>query len=241
MEIIPRALPPLGSSSDTELWRIDELARRSGLTVDTIRFYQREGLLTDTIRVGRKVFYDERHLRQLVSVKRLQEHRFSLAAIRGLVEDGHLEAVDAMFTSGEPLQRAQLRESCGLSDGQLQDLERLGFVEASPDGFFEASDVRSLQAVAGLADRGVPWELILGMLELYVASYQAIEDGLFDLLSGGAAVMDKASLEDFFAEAAGVADELLSLASVIPVHLHQRLVRKLAERVAHEVEGDTAL
>ena len=33
-------------------WRIDDLAQRADLTVDTVRFYQREGLLPAGVRVG---------------------------------------------------------------------------------------------------------------------------------------------------------------------------------------------
>ena len=42
--------------------RIDELARRAGLTVDTIRFYQREGLLPPAARAGRAKVYGQDHL-----------------------------------------------------------------------------------------------------------------------------------------------------------------------------------
>ena len=34
-------------------WRIDELAQRAGVTVDTIRYYARERLLPPPRRVGR--------------------------------------------------------------------------------------------------------------------------------------------------------------------------------------------
>ena len=33
-------------------WRIDELAQRAGVAVDTIRYYQREGLLSSGERNG---------------------------------------------------------------------------------------------------------------------------------------------------------------------------------------------
>ena len=46
--------------------RIDELARRSGLTVDTIRFYQREGLLPPAARAGRAKVYGSYSLADLV-------------------------------------------------------------------------------------------------------------------------------------------------------------------------------
>ena len=67
-------------------WRIDDLARESGLTVDTIRFYQREGLLPPATRVGRTKVYGSEHLERLERIRDLQARRFSLAAIRTLLE-----------------------------------------------------------------------------------------------------------------------------------------------------------
>jgi len=52
--------------------RIDELARRAGLTVDTIRFYQREGLLPPAQRAGRAKVYGQDHLARLAQIRDLQ-------------------------------------------------------------------------------------------------------------------------------------------------------------------------
>ena len=62
--------------------RIDDLARQSGLTVDTIRYYQREGLLPAAERCGRANLYGPEHVERLERIKELQGRRFSLAAIK---------------------------------------------------------------------------------------------------------------------------------------------------------------
>src|SRR5690349_9034784 len=80
----PRSAPegPMAEAS----WRIDELARRGDVTVDTIRYYAREGLLRPPERKGRNRLYGPEHLERLARIRELQQRRFSLAAIRAIVD-----------------------------------------------------------------------------------------------------------------------------------------------------------
>ena len=48
-----RCPPPRGRRGTVSDWRIDDLAQRAGVAVDTIRYYQREGLLRSGERDGR--------------------------------------------------------------------------------------------------------------------------------------------------------------------------------------------
>ncbi|RKT55183.1 MerR family transcriptional regulator [Saccharothrix australiensis] len=72
--------------------RIAELSRRSGVSVPTIKFYLREGLLSPGTRTGRnQAGYDETHERRLRLVRALVEvGGLSIAAVREV-----LRAVDA--------------------------------------------------------------------------------------------------------------------------------------------------
>ena len=67
-------------------WRIDELAQRAGVTVDTIRYYAREHLLPPPERSGRHKLYGPEHLDRLTRIRDLQAQRFSLAAIRAVLD-----------------------------------------------------------------------------------------------------------------------------------------------------------
>src|SRR3954451_11208369 len=78
-------------------WRIDDLAHRAELTVDTVRFYQREGLLPAGIRVGRTKQYGPEHLERTEQTRDLQARRFSLAAIKALLESERHDLVDGIF------------------------------------------------------------------------------------------------------------------------------------------------
>src|SRR5262245_23165343 len=84
--------------------RIDDLAHESGLTVDTIRYYHREGLLPPGEREGRHRVYGSDHLRRLTRIKELQARRFSIAAIRAFVS-GDERRLEGVFTDeGEGVQ-----------------------------------------------------------------------------------------------------------------------------------------
>ena len=50
-------------------WRIDELAQRAGVAVDTIRYYQREGLLAERRAHGRTVRFGPEHLERLERIR----------------------------------------------------------------------------------------------------------------------------------------------------------------------------
>ena len=50
---------------DDARWKIDELAQRAGVTVDTIRYYGREGLLEPPERSGRHKLYGNQHVERL--------------------------------------------------------------------------------------------------------------------------------------------------------------------------------
>ena len=81
-------------TADVPEWRIDDLAQRAGVAVDTIRYYQREGLLPAGERAGRSVRYSAAHLERLERIRSLQARRFSLAAIRALLDhDGSVEGL----------------------------------------------------------------------------------------------------------------------------------------------------
>lgn len=77
-----------------ERWRVEDLARRAALSVDTIRFYQKRRLLPPPAREGRVAWYGPEHLDRLVRIRDLQGQGLTLALI-GRVVAGDLDATDA--------------------------------------------------------------------------------------------------------------------------------------------------
>ncbi len=73
--------------------RVEHLATRAGVPVDTVRYYQSKGLLDPPRREGRIAWYDEGHLARLSRIRELQQRGFTLATIARLVS-GELDAAD---------------------------------------------------------------------------------------------------------------------------------------------------
>ncbi|WP_419863245.1 isochorismate synthase [Candidatus Poriferisodalis sp.] len=63
---------------------MEELASAHAVSVDTVRYYQKIGLLHPPVRQGRTARYDESHARRLGEIRRLSAAGFSLAQIRQL-------------------------------------------------------------------------------------------------------------------------------------------------------------
>lgn len=96
--------------------RISELAKAGGVGVETVRFYQRKGLLSPPVgsaTAGRHYGSDD--VRRLRYVKRAQAAGFSLAEIATLI--------DLDRTDDRPRARAMARERLAALDAQIAELE----------------------------------------------------------------------------------------------------------------------
>lgn len=69
---------------------ISKVARRAGVGVETVRYYQRIGLITEPAKpaVGYRI-YQERDITQLLFIQRAKTLGFSLSEIRNLLALGH--------------------------------------------------------------------------------------------------------------------------------------------------------
>src|SRR3954468_14137326 len=92
-------LPVTGFTEDGEL-TIDELARRTGMTVRNLRAHQSRGLLPAPEVRGRTGYYGPEHVARVELIRELQGEGFNLEAIRRLVEG-------ASGSSGEVLRFAR--------------------------------------------------------------------------------------------------------------------------------------
>jgi len=164
-----------------EALTIDELARRAGLVVSTVRLYQNKGLVPPPTKRGRVGYYDERHLERLQAIAQLQERGFSLAGIKELF-DG-MEAGDSLRSvlglgdqasiwSAEAAQTMSLVELAGhlpsveFTPAVAQRVVELGLVEFPPDGTSVIVHSPSFLKIGSeLAALGVPADEILDEYE----------------------------------------------------------------------------
>jgi MerR family mercuric resistance operon transcriptional regulator len=139
---------------DTNGRTIGELARDAGVHVETVRYYERRGLLKQPRRATGWRRYDEDALRLLHFVKRAQELGFTLAEVHELLSlraskstrtcarvraaaEAKLVDVDAKMRDLDAIRRTltKLARACP-TDGPVQAcpiLEALDEEEESPD------------------------------------------------------------------------------------------------------------
>ena len=69
----------------TQSFKIGDVARLAGVSIDTVRFYEKERLLGTVRRTSGIRRYDEQSVRRLQFVRRAASLGFSLTEIRGLL------------------------------------------------------------------------------------------------------------------------------------------------------------
>ena len=142
--------------------KIGEVARRSGVAIDTLRFYERQGLLGRPARTeaGYRLF-DESVLEQLEFIRRAQALGFSLAEI------ARISAEKAAGQSPCAEVREIVRARLGELDQRLAELKRyrrdlaatldewdeIGDVSGHVCGLIEGSEIERPLDVAYVARR----------------------------------------------------------------------------------------
>jgi DNA-binding transcriptional MerR regulator len=150
---------------------IDELARRTGMTVRNIRAHQSRGLLPPPEVRGRTGFYGDEHVARIELIKELQADGFNLEAIRRLLESAggstdevlrFTRAVAASFEEEQPeaTELAELRERWGEAGGPdlLRRAIEVGLMRPLGGDRYEERSPRLSRAAQELAALGVPAE-----------------------------------------------------------------------------------
>jgi DNA-binding transcriptional MerR regulator len=149
--------------------RVEELALAAEVSVDTIRYYQKQRLLPPPGRDGRLAFYDDDHLARIARIKELQRRGFTLAIIRRFLA-GELDPADEPLAAavagagdaGEPEELFgidELADRLGVPTAMLDALLREGLliprvVAGTPK--FTPADVSTLAGGMKLLEAGLP-------------------------------------------------------------------------------------
>lgn len=163
----------LSTAAPVDELTVDELARRSGTSVRTIRFYAGRGLLPPPRLRGRTGLYGPDHLARLELVNELSALGFTLAAIeqhlRRLPPSAGAEALAlhrALLTPWVPeqveqLERAELDRRAGrpLDGADLAALADLGVLEETDDGRVRLHGPAALATGLAMLDSGLPAQL----------------------------------------------------------------------------------
>ncbi len=80
---------PTGEVTRSKVGRITRgvLSKRTGCNIETVRYYERVGLMPDPVRsVGGHRLYSEEHVRRLRFIRRCRELGFTIVEIRALLD-----------------------------------------------------------------------------------------------------------------------------------------------------------
>jgi DNA-binding transcriptional MerR regulator len=170
-----------------DCWRIDDLAQAAGITVDTIRYYAREGLMPAPTPAGRHRLYGDRHLDRLRRIKELQERRFSLAAIRAIVETNRPGFDDLFAGTGRTYTLDELVERSGVPRDLVEQLRTVHLLP-DPTEFgrdaYDDNDLAVLEAIAELQTIGMPAEVLVELGTIYVRNFLVLQREVIDMLAG---------------------------------------------------------
>lgn len=185
--------PPGKEEHDTKL-TIDELARRTGMTVRNIRAHQSRGLLPAPEVRARTGYYGPQHVARLRLIQEMQAGGFNLKAIERIIEasDGaseqvldFSEAVLESFVEEEP-EFATGEELAARLGGPIdartyRKAEKLGLVRALGDERFELPSPTLIRAAEELIASGIPVSHALAVGEAIQRHSRAIAEAFVRL------------------------------------------------------------
>jgi DNA-binding transcriptional MerR regulator len=189
-------MPPESAdgASPAALMTLDEVTRRVGMSVRTVRFYTSKGLVPPPIRRGRSGYYSPDHVARLELVGELQAHGFTLAAIEKYVArippDATPETIALHRTLLAPwaaevpetISRRELDRRAGrsLSDDDLDTLNALGIVFPTKQGKFQVV-LAHFSVGVGLLDLGVPLDAAVAAQDIFERHGRQVAEELTEL------------------------------------------------------------
>jgi DNA-binding transcriptional MerR regulator len=155
---------------------IDELARRSGMTVRNLRAHQSRGLLPPPEVRGRTGFYGPDHVARVELIKELQADGFNLDQIRKLIDGAGRQSAQLLQLSRalrapfveeekpEVLDLGELSEKWQSSDlDLLAKAVKLGVLTPLGEGRYEVVSPSLMAAAQELLALGIPADLTMAV------------------------------------------------------------------------------
>lgn len=232
-------------------YRVDELAGRCAVSVDTVRFYQAQGLLPAPKREGRLAWYSDDHLDRLKRIRELKDKGFSLASIKRLLSGTADEADEALVSAvagsvpgdpaGELLTVEALAERTGVSPALLGAIEREGLISArmvDGEARYTAADADAVRSGLSLLEAGLPLSELLDLARKHDEAMRTVAEQAVEMFITfvrdpiRASVGDEAEAGDRLVEAFR---KMLPATSALVANHFQRVLLKVAqERIKRE-------
>ncbi len=232
-------------------YQLAELVAQSGLSVDTIRYYQSIGLLHPPAHEGRIAVYDESHLDRLRLVKSMSAKGLPLKVIAMLLAKGERPESDRALllaiekdTSEARYSGAELARLLGVPRALVSLVERSGLVDAlrQEDGAisYSEADLQTARGALKLIRRGIPVRRLLGLAIRHDRAIRKTADEAIDLFNEHVRKARKGT-EPNPEEVAEAFRELLPAATALVAHHFQRVLVARALRRLERANEERAL
>ena len=174
----------------SQRWRVEELAQVTGISVDTIRFYQKRRLLPPPTRDGRIVWYGQDHRDRLERIRALQDRGLPLALIDKALDgdaDGRLAArVADEASAGLRMTADEIAERTGVpatAIAALGDAGLIGPATGTDPATFPVGDAELVALGRTLLDVGLPLDEVLDLARHYHDVTLGIADRAVDMFA----------------------------------------------------------
>lgn len=182
-------------TNERELFTIEQLAARTGLSVRNIRSHVTRGLLPPPHLKGRTGYYGPEHVARLQLITGLQQQGFNLAAINKLVSGPAGPSADetvAFYRTAlgpwlterpEVWDEGELAAQFGLAPDPelLLRLRRLGVLERLADGRVEVRNPAIIRVGVQLAGLGYGIDDLVGVLRVLMQHSRSVADAFVQM------------------------------------------------------------
>ncbi len=234
--------------------QVDQLATQSDLSVDTIRYYQKLGLLHSPQRNGRIADYDESHVERLAEIRQLSAAGFTLAQI-GRLSDTYSEPLLQALTASAgttgavsnssvqtSLSLTELAEASGLDREACELAVLAGLivpisspVKSAVDGSqqrFSSSSVEMLKVGLQLLEAGIPLEDLMAIASFHASSIEKVAESAVNLFAEYLLPDDRESQAPQPADLGELVNRLVPLVTnLVAQHFQRTLISKATQRI----------
>lgn len=189
----------------TGLMKVGELAKAAGVSLSTVKFYVKEGLVRPVCKTGRNMaYYDPASAETIRLIRSLQKERFyPLSVIKSLLSEGtvrapDLDLLDAIHKvdggSGGSVSAGEALRRSGLTAAQVAALAEAGLIR--PQGTtrrqtYTQEDLAVMELVERRLKAGIPFQQSVRALAIYQeALAQAAEADVDSFVAGALMARD---------------------------------------------------
>jgi len=227
-----------------------QIVRRSGVSVDTVRYYQSQGLLHSPEHKGRNAFYDDSHIERLRLIRSLSKRGFSLKVIGAFLSksvriDSDEALREAVEAAAEPrYSSAEMARQLGIPRSLLELVERCGLAESleheNGSVCYSEADLRAARAAATLLDHKFPVAKLLALAIKHDRAARKTADEAIDLFNDYVRKRGAARGGEDVEAVAGVFRELLpTVTSLVAHHFQRLLIGRALQRLKRSGETET--